>query len=88
MTSAPLLTRAYDAPSHPRHSARHQLAVALRLASSGLRALARRIAPAPRQAGATAGLPCVEFHAEAGAPEGALYVDGVLIGHLPGVMRL
>jgi len=26
--------------------------------------------------------PVVEFHAEAGAPEGALYVDGELIGHL------
>jgi hypothetical protein len=29
-----------------------------------------------------------EFHAEAGAPEGALYVDGQLIGHLQGVPRL
>ena len=24
----------------------------------------------------------VEFHAEAGAPEGALYVDGVLVGYV------
>lgn len=30
----------------------------------------------------------VEFHAEAGAPEGALYVNGQLVGHLPGVRRL
>ncbi len=30
----------------------------------------------------------VEFHAEAGAPEGALYIDGVLVGHLSGVSRL
>jgi hypothetical protein len=30
----------------------------------------------------------VEFHAEAGAPEGALYVDGELVGRLPGVTRL
>lgn len=29
-----------------------------------------------------------EFHAEAGAPEGALYVDGRLVGHLIGVTRL
>lgn len=33
-------------------------------------------------------LPSVEFHAEAGAPEGALYIDGVLVGHLVGVSRL
>ena len=26
--------------------------------------------------------------AEAGAPEGALYVDGELVGYLPGVTRL
>jgi hypothetical protein len=25
---------------------------------------------------------CLEFHAEAGAPEGALYVDGELVGYL------
>lgn len=28
------------------------------------------------------------FHAEAGAPEGALYVDGQRVGVLPGVTRL
>lgn len=32
--------------------------------------------------------PVIEFHAEAGAPEGALYVDGRLIGHVVGVKRL
>ncbi len=30
----------------------------------------------------------LEFHAESGAPEGALYVDGKLVGYLPGVRRL
>ena len=25
---------------------------------------------------------CVEFHAEAGAPEGALFIDGELVGYL------
>ncbi len=30
----------------------------------------------------------LEFHAEAGAPEGALYVDGRLAGWLSGVTRL
>jgi hypothetical protein len=29
-----------------------------------------------------------EFYAEAGAPEGALYVDGHLVGYIPGVTRL
>ena len=32
--------------------------------------------------------PRFEFHAEAGAPEGALYVDGRFVGWLPGVSRL
>ena len=32
--------------------------------------------------------PMVEFHAEAGAPEGALYVNGRLVGHIEGVTRL
>ena len=32
--------------------------------------------------------PMIEFHAEAGAPEGALYVNGRLVGTLPGVTRL
>ena len=32
--------------------------------------------------------PLYEFHAEAGAPEGALYVDGVLVGMVEGVTRL
>ncbi len=30
----------------------------------------------------------VEFHAEAGAPEGALYVNGEWVGNLLGVTRL
>jgi hypothetical protein len=32
--------------------------------------------------------PVLEFHADAGAPEGALYVNGELVGHLTGVSRL
>ncbi len=32
--------------------------------------------------------PVLEFYADAGAPEGALYVDGQLVGHLTGVTRL
>ena len=32
--------------------------------------------------------PVLEFYASAGAPEGALYLNGELVGTLPGVMRL
>lgn len=32
--------------------------------------------------------PVLEFYAQSGAPEGALYVDGKLVGLLPGVSRL
>jgi hypothetical protein len=32
--------------------------------------------------------PVLEFYAEAGAPEGALYVDGQRVGVLEGVTRL
>ena len=64
-----------------------------RLAASGLRSagavlarLSQRLAlPAARKVGAAQQL---EFHAEAGAPEGALYLDGKLVGWLPGVRRL
>ncbi|MBV8603904.1 MAG: hypothetical protein JO224_04390 [Pelomonas sp.] len=34
------------------------------------------------------GIPEIEFYAEAGAPEGALFVDGHRVGTLPGVNRL
>ncbi|MGC4078493.1 MAG: hypothetical protein QM702_15930 [Rubrivivax sp.] len=34
------------------------------------------------------GEPVLEFYAEAGAPEGALYIDGQLVGHIAGVKRL
>lgn len=61
-------------------------ASALRSASAVLAQLSRRLAvPAARQRGAAQHL---EFHAEAGAPEGALYLDGKLVGWLPGVRRL
>ncbi|KNZ31273.1 MAG: hypothetical protein AD742_17885 [Methylibium sp. NZG] len=64
-----------------------------RVAASGLRKtsavlarLSSRLAlPAARRAVAAQQL---EFHAEAGAPEGALYLDGKLVGWLPGVKRL
>jgi hypothetical protein len=37
---------------------------------------------------AAATTPVLEFHAEAGAPEGALFVDGVRVGVIHGVRRL
>jgi hypothetical protein len=61
-------------------------AALLRLASRALDALAERLdlvehAPDPAE-------PLLEYHADAGAPEGALYVNGRLVGHVLGVNRL
>ena len=69
-----------------RHPARQLAATALRHASRLLARLARRLAaghvPPPARA------PEFEFYAEAGAPEGAVYLDGELIGRVPGDNRL
>jgi hypothetical protein len=68
---------------------RHVVAAVLHGASVGLERLARQLAVAPSAAPkAEAVLPQVEYHAEAGALEGALYVDGQLVAMLPGVNRL
>lgn len=70
----------------PCRVARRLLAFALRRAGAWLAALSRRLHPAePPEDAASA---FVEFHAEAGAPEGALFVDGVRVATLPGVTRL
>jgi hypothetical protein len=61
------------------------VATVLHGASVMLSRLAAALANAP--AGVRSD-PRFEFHAEAGAPEGALYVDGKLVGWLPGVRRL
>ena len=65
--------------------ARRLLAAALRAGSRALDRLALRLAHVepPRRIE-----PVLEFHAEAGAPEGALYVDGRLVGLVVGVRRL
>lgn len=76
---------------HPAPAAsvsRLALARVMRTAALLLQELADRTMPKERQPPAALTLPRLEFHAEAGAPEGALYVDGVLFGHLPGVDRL
>jgi hypothetical protein len=60
-------------------------AALLRAASRSLDRLALRLALREEREEAE---PWLEFHAEAGAPEGAVYVNGRLMGHLPGVSRL
>ncbi|MEO7009861.1 MAG: hypothetical protein ABI156_12000 [Caldimonas sp.] len=62
------------------------LAAALRDASALLAQLAYRLARRPARTHRAT--PQLEFYAEAGAPEGALYVDGRLVGYVPGVRRL
>lgn len=66
---------------------RHLAAAALRLASAVLARLAAQLVARHVPVEPLAD-PVLEFYAEAGAPEGALYVDGHLIGRLPGVKRL
>jgi hypothetical protein len=67
-------------------SAQRLAAAGLRSASALLARLSRNLAlPGRPKASAIQQL---EFHAEAGAPEGALYLDGKLVGWLPGVRRL
>jgi hypothetical protein len=65
--------------------ARHLLAAMLRAAGRALDRLALRLAHVEKRVQAE---PLLEFYAEAGAPEGALYVDGRLVGIVPGVNRL
>ena len=62
-------------------------ALTLRQSSRMLARLARKLA-ARRRFASQQRAPELEFYAEAGAPEGALYLDGELVGHLAGVSRL
>lgn len=77
---------AVEAPRPAHEAARRLAAVALRSASASLARLSRRLArpvsatPQPE--------PQLEFYAEASAPEGALYLDGRLVGWVAGVRRL
>ena len=65
--------------------ARDLVAALLRVLSRALGLLAERVAPAASPPVLDA---VIEFHADAGAPEGALYVNGQLVGHVLGVQRL
>ena len=75
-----------EAPRPAREAALRLAAVGLRSASAALARLSRRLAqPTHRTAQP---MPRLEFYAEAGAPEGALYLDGQLVGWVSGVQRL
>ena len=67
---------------------RHAAALGLRATSSMLTRVARQlVAPLPSRRSQPLP-PVLEFYADSGAPEGALYVDGKLVGWLSGVKRL
>ena len=77
---------AFEAPRPAHEAARRAVAAGLRSASAVLARWSRRLtAPTPR---ADQPVPRLEFYAEAGAPEGALYLDGQFVGWVPGVQRL
>jgi hypothetical protein len=72
-------------PAMPDHGPRHLAARTLRRTAHRLTVWAQRLIVAER---APATEPVLEFYAEAGAPEGALYINGHRVGVLPGVTRL
>jgi hypothetical protein len=74
----------FPVPAEERR-ARGMAAALLRFFSRALDALAERVdlvdeAPVTE--------PVLEYHADAAAPEGALYVNGQLVGRVLGVTRL
>ena len=74
---------------HRAKTPRLLAASVLRFASAVLARAARQLAAADKkQRNAVVCGSVLEFYAEAGAPEGALYADGVLVGYLTGVKRL
>lgn len=88
MTHLRLVTCSPEAaPRPPAHILRRLATTVLRGASRMLARMAHRVAQPTVPT-----LPLVpetlEFYADAGAPEGALYFNGQLIGYLPGVKRL
>ena len=72
-------------PAPVSDAARDLAAELLRHASGVLARLASGLVRAPTR---PCGEPRLEYHAEAGAPEGARYVDGRLGGWIAGVSRL
>ena len=86
MTRIHTLRQWPDQAPTPTVGWRRRTARTLLRASLGLTQLAVRLSLVPARKHRVP--PEIEFYAEAGAPEGALYVDGHLIGTLPGVTRL
>jgi hypothetical protein len=84
--SKPLRWVLEPATTLPGAPVRHLVSRGLRCASAVLARLSRRLHG--RSHAAEPSSMVLEFHAEAGAPEGALFVDGVRVGTLPGVTRL
>ena len=74
-----------DAAAADVRRGRSAAAGLLRAASRALDALAERLTLVEAREDSE---PVLEFHGEAGAPEGALYVNGRLVGHVLGVNRL
>lgn len=77
-SSAPARWRPVPAP----HPARRLVARHLRRAGAWLAWMARQLTLPAAQAPAPGPLPEIEFCAEAGAPEGALFVNGEYVGHI------
>lgn len=75
----------FDAVAPEERRARSVASALLRAASRALDALAERLAMVEARGAAE---PVLEFHGDAGAPEGALYVNGRLVGRIEGVTRL
>ncbi|MEO8155473.1 MAG: hypothetical protein ABI605_20590 [Rhizobacter sp.] len=81
------LWRPEVAPQPWTYPLRRLAATSLHSTSQALASLAQSLAVPP--APPTHRIPAVlEFYADASAPEGALYLDGQLVGYLPGVRRL
>ena len=67
---------------------RHAAARALGAASMLLGRLSAALSASDARSAAHALPPVLEFYADAAAPEGALYLNGELVGTLHGVKRL
>ena len=87
-TKPQMATRNGTAPwvRHGPSATRQAVAWALLAASAALDRMAHRLAMPASEPDSS--LQEIEFYAQAGAPEGALYVDGQFVGWLPGVQRL
>lgn len=79
-------TLPYFAPRSP--SFRRYVAGLLRTVSHSLAQLSRAMSATERARSRPSGEMVYEFYAEAGAPEGALFVNGELVGYVSGVTRL